>query len=592
MWTQCFNIANLEGWLQNLPNHIPSGKKDPYTSSMRKAGRLVSALTGTALSRETQQITDLTSAQLYDKNAGKNSDLGDRLIFLCKLFNVSSNDELETVLLLFLEGLNENNDFYIGLAKFWYKVSEIYPLSRLANNIPAAYLFSYFSVDNNNYTPLDDLLQNATVSLDPLDVNDLKTLTISSGAMQKVDSLLTAISGYTTRSAREEMLNALNLIFAFDKQAVIDKLYNPITNPQDNSRLKSILGYYQQKFTFSKLLYGDFSPATTNNHILLSPVILYGPPGTGKTWEMQHRYIDSYSDDDRFVTTFHQSFSYEEFVEGLKASSVSGSINYSIEPGIFYRACNRAAVLAGYKDLDECINDIKTQRETKIANAPSVLLCIDEINRANVSAVFGDLISLIETSKRLGAGENEMTAILPYSKKKFGVPANLLIVGTMNTADRSIQLLDSALRRRFEFIELLPKLDKVGYAPAQEILKNINLNICAILNKDHQIGHSYFIGIKNDKDIVRVMMTQVVPLLEEYFYNNTEKIKVVLGEANRDFDCIYIKDDDVTKAYKIAVGDTDKQFYKLNPKYLASTISDDTANEFVNNLRKHLIGAV
>lgn len=331
--------------------------------------------------------------------------------------------------------------------------------------------------------------------------------------------------------------------------------------------------------------------ASTNKKSL-SPVILYGPPGTGKTWEMQHRYIDSYSDDDCFVTTFHQSFSYEEFVEGLKASSVSGSINYSIEPGIFYRACNRAAVLAGYADLDECINDIKTQREAKIAKAPTVLLCIDEINRANVSAVFGDLISLIETSKRLGAGENEMTAILPYSKKKFGVPANLLIVGTMNTADRSIQLLDSALRRRFEFIELLPKLDKVEYAPAQEILKNINLNICAILNKDHQIGHSYFINIKNDKDIVRVMMTQVVPLLEEYFYNNTEKIKVVLGEANRDFDCIYIKDDDVTKAYKIAVGDTDKQFYKLNPKYLASKISNDTATEFVNILRKHLIGEV
>ena len=321
-------------------------------------------------------------------------------------------------------------------------------------------------------------------------------------------------------------------------------------------------------------------------------MLLYGPPGTGKTWEMQHRYIDSYSDDDCFVTTFHQSFSYEEFVEGLKASSVSGSINYSIEPGIFYRACNRAAVLAGYADLDECINDIKPQREAKIAKAPTVLLCIDEINRANVSAVFGDLISLIETSKRLGAGENEMTAILPYSKKKFGVPANLLIVGTMNTADRSIQLLDSALRRRFEFIELLPKLDMVHYAPAKEILRSINLNICAILNKDHQIGHSYFIGVKNDKDIVRIMMTQVIPLLEEYFYNNTEKIKVVLGEANRDFDCIYIKDEDVTKAYKIAVGDTDKQFYKLNPKYLCSTISDDIAREFVGNLETHLIGTV
>jgi len=350
-------------------------------------------------------------------------------------------------------------------------------------------------------------------------------------------------------------------------------------------------------WTFRHSTPGKDSECSNKN---LNPVILYGAPGTGKTYKMQHTYIDSYPEDDRFVTTFHQSFSYEEFVEGLKASTKDGVINYHIECGVFYKACERAAELAGYTKkvengvtitaLDACIAD--PERKEKIASAHPVLLCIDEINRANVSAVFGDLISLIETSKRLGAGENEMTAILPYSKKKFGVPANLMIVGTMNTADRSIQLLDSALRRRFEFKELLPQLDKVENANAQTILRNINLNICAVLNKDHQIGHSYFIGVKDNKDIVRVMMTQVIPLLEEYFYNNTDKIKSVLGERNATVDCFYVEDKEVSQAFKNCSEGEDRTFYKLNEDYLSPNITEEKATEIVKGLIKHLEGRI
>ena len=347
-----------------------------------------------------------------------------------------------------------------------------------------------------------------------------------------------------------------------------------------------------------------FCKAAYSMQILnVNNVLLYGPPGTGKTYEMQHKYIDKFNEADRFVTTFHQSFTYEEFVEGLKASTKEGKVNYYIEKGIFYKACDRAAQLAGYQEqkddngdilsaLDVCLKDTRDNRKDKFQVAPTVLMCIDEINRANVSAVFGDLISLIETSKRLGAGENEMTAILPYSKKKFGVPANLMIVGTMNTADRSIQLLDSALRRRFEFKELLPQLDKVENANAQTILKNINLNICAVLNKDHQIGHSYFIGVKDNKDIVRVMMTQVIPLLEEYFYNNTDKIKSVLGERNATVDCFYVEDKEVSQAFKNCSEGEDRSFYKLNEDYLSPNITEEKATEIVKGLIKHLEGRI
>ena len=325
----------------------------------------------------------------------------------------------------------------------------------------------------------------------------------------------------------------------------------------------------------------------------LSPLILYGPPGTGKTYKMQHEYIDKFAKEDRFITTFHQSFSYEEFVEGLKPvladkpdGEKSSDVKYKIEKGIFYKACERAAKIAGYDSLQDCIfaSDKKEKMDEAIKENKIVLLCIDEINRANVSAVFGDLISLIEPSKRIGA-KNAMIVQLPYSKKDFAVPANLMIVGTMNTADRSIQLLDSALRRRFRFEGLLPNYGVIQNEAAKSILKAINARIRCLLDKDHQIGHSYFIDAQNELDIFNAIKDCVIPLLEEYFYNDAQKIRQILNENDDSATNFYVRDAEAQDALEKMQNDYDdeKEFYMLNSKL--ETVNDDSlAQGFLSHI--------
>ena len=249
--------------------------------------------------------------------------------------------------------------------------------------------------------------------------------------------------------------------------------------------------------------------------------------------------------------TFHQSYTYEDFIEGIKPVLGAGSendktgtdnsdasqaqdIGYEIADGIFKQVCDFAR---GENDA----NLIENQSEPPQPK-PYVLI-IDEINRGNISKIFGELITLIEDSKRrtgyLNLSDDEtnqdesLEVTLPYSKKPFFVPDNVFILGTMNTADKSIASMDIALRRRFEFTEMLPNPNLLGTVDGidmAEMLNVINKRIEYLRGSDFAIGHAYFIGKTTVAEVAQVIKQKVVPLLQEYFFEDWQKIQMVLGQ--------------------------------------------------------------
>lgn len=300
-------------------------------------------------------------------------------------------------------------------------------------------------------------------------------------------------------------------------------------------------------------------------------LILYGPPGTGKTYmsavyavafcdrkplleltdysKVMERYGELKKQGRIIFTTFHPSYSYEEFIEGIRPVVDRGkdSLSYAVAPGIFKKFCALAAG-SGYGGV------VGTHKEK--AGMPYVFI-IDEINRGNISKIFGELITLIENSKR--AGEKEaVSVVLPYSGEEFSVPKNVYLIGTMNSADRSVALMDTALRRRFRFVEMMPqpqvlrqlKADRVGELDVADMLEVINGRLTYLYDREHTIGHAFFTGLTGENATLEklgyIFETAIFPLLQEYFYEDYEKIQLVLGDnAKSRPELKFIRDDTV-----------------------------------------------
>ncbi len=242
-----------------------------------------------------------------------------------------------------------------------------------------------------------------------------------------------------------------------------------------------------------------------------------------------------------------------------------------------------------FDEKKEVVNSL-TKSDYKNINGKPFVLIIDEINRGNVSQIFGELITLIEEDKRLGKCE-ALEAVLPYSKEPFGVPPNLYVIGTMNTADRSVEAIDTALRRRFCFEEKSPKYDLKeleytlsGYK-ASSILETINKRIEKLLDKDHTIGHSYFIfkDVQNPtKSFINSFYKNIIPLLQEYFFGDYGKIGLILGQGFVSKKEWNLNSDSFAEfEYESASEFEDRSVYKIND--YRSEI--DGSDKFLNAIR-------
>lgn len=262
--------------------------------------------------------------------------------------------------------------------------------------------------------------------------------------------------------------------------------------------------------------------------------ILYGAPGTGKTYStaqyalaiIENKRLTDVKTDTRFdvmnrynsfiengqavFTTFHQNYGYEDFIQGIRPDISSNEMVFKIYDGVFKIIAEKALM-----------NSNK-----------NYVIIIDEINRANISKVFGELITLIEDDKRWGE-ENAVSVTLPTGDI-FVIPNNLYIIGTMNSADKSISLIDTALRRRFQFIEFLPDINLISDTKLKEVFKKLNDCIEEQLNSsDLLVGHSYFMG-KSIDDLGEIMNQNIIPLLYEYFFDDKAKVEAQIKHAIND----------------------------------------------------------
>ncbi len=262
----------------------------------------------------------------------------------------------------------------------------------------------------------------------------------------------------------------------------------------------------QASFAFLNMKENDIVIVSKGNHIIDAIGIIEGP---------------YYFDDQNPI----------DFVHFRKVKWITKNLNTN--PERFLKKGISQMSLYEFSKEDIKIDAFKELTSTNSKDKPYILI-IDEINRGNVSQIFGELITLIEDDKRLGQDES-LEVTLPYSKEKFGVPQNLYIIGTMNTADRSVEALDTALRRRFSFVPMMPKAEllstNVDGINLSQMLRTMNDRLQILKDNDHTIGHAWLMNINTLEELQLTFENKILPLMQEYFYNDYEKLGLVLGDA-------------------------------------------------------------
>lgn len=470
------------------------------------------------------------------KEAKRNVDS----FYFYKLYAIKNNN-LDEHLDKILYNFEKILEYYISYIDIYNKLKELIQGYQYLEEKMIFYncymASSYMTKENDLQNILEYFIEDFKIS------NEVKTLEEDETVRKMLVSYLCGTKDNNLKNLLEQFIRHLKMRrIPYDQYIEMLKECNEIYYKFDDDNFK---------FPLNSILYGPPGTGKTYNSILYSLGIATKNEGIinrikNNTETISDEKINEFNDLKKqgqieFIT-FHQSYSYEDFVEGIrptlatKDSEDNKDLKYTIHSGIFKKICERA----------------------KNNQDKNYVLIIDEINRGNISKIFGELITLLESTKRLGESE-ELKIRLPYSGEEFGVPKNLYILGTMNTADRSIALLDIALRRRFNFIEMPPKynllnsinIETIGteskntenteIIDLKKLLEAINTRIEFLLDKDHLIGHSYFINIKTFEDLKEIFRNSIIPLLQEYFYDDFEKIREVLNIDKKDKDSFIIK---------------------------------------------------
>lgn len=388
--------------------------------------------------------------------------------------------------------------------------------------------------------------------------------------------IYTKEDGTFKRLALEAMISNMQVTQEGAKSLGFDEVYNGLLEEIANGEINSL-------------------PSKTTSDILASDItkndnINFKHEGGNKKYLVSKarlkKLFEYFNTKDKFDSISNINDEFREVIGGCNSSAYWAVLNYVHTNNIddeYQDIDIENMTEVEQKELIE--NYLKTPQSerTHKENSKNYILIIDEINRGNISKIFGELITLLEDSKRVGAKE-ELKVKLPYTNDEFGVPQNLYILGTMNTADRSIALMDTALRRRFEFTEMMPDLtileqiNDVDGINIQSLLESINKRIEYLYDRDHTIGHAYFMDLKVDSKnnittLSNIFKNKIIPLLQEYFYDDWEKIRLVLGDNQ--------KDNENAQFIKI------KQGYKLKglfgDKGLDSLDIDDESNVYEIN---------